>query len=292
MDLPVAVITGAAGGIGLELAKRLRGTHRLALLVRDIDGEAAAIAAAQFDGALVVACDITNQASVEAAVTAVVDRFGVIDVAVSNAGIGVVGAARHLDPEVLAVQLDVNLIGNWRFIHACLPHLERSRGYLLGVASAAAIFAPPGEAHYAASKAGLEALLNVLRVEVAQLGIGVGIAYLLFIDTPMLRDADQDHPDFAQMRALLGPAGRAYPAALAADRLAAGIRRRSRRVFVPPSLRAQYVLRRVAGRFVDREFRRIAVEVDRLTAQKVAARGGFAAGFSQSARITRRDVAG
>jgi NAD(P)-dependent dehydrogenase (short-subunit alcohol dehydrogenase family) len=280
--LPVAVITGAASGIGLETARRLVRTHRVAVL--DLHLGPAERAVQSLSGtAVALQCDITDQESVTTAVDAVIARFGRIDVAISNAGIGAIGAARHLDPDVLAAQLDVNVTGNWRFMHACLPHLVETNGYLLGVASAAAIFSPPGEALYAASKAGLEALLNVVRVEVAHLGVDVGIAYLLFIDTPMVRDADTEHGDFARMRALLpGPAGKAYPVSLAADTLVRAVHRRSRRAFVPSSVRVQYLLRGVIGNVVDRQFRRIAPEVDRLTAQKVAEKGPFEAGFTRA----------
>lgn len=176
MARPVAVITGAASGIGLAVTRRLARTHRVALL--DIDGDAVRQAARDLGGtAFALRCDITDPESVEAAVRAVVEEFGAIDVAVSNAGIGPVGAVRHLDPSVLATVLDVNVTGNWRFIRECLPHVIAGRGYVLGVASAASIFAPPGEGMYAASKAGLEALLDVFRVEVAHLGVGVGVAY-------------------------------------------------------------------------------------------------------------------
>jgi len=280
MSLPVAAITGGASGIGLELARRLAPTHRVALL--DISlGRAEDAAAELGPNAVAVSCDITTQASVSAAVATVVERFGGIDVAVSNAGIGTVGAARHLDPDVLAAQLDVNVTGNWRFMHACLPHLVHSRGYLLGIASAAAITSPPAEAFYSASKAGLEALLNVVRVEVAHLGVAVGIGYLMFIDTPMVREGDRQHSDLATMRAMLpGPAGKTYPVSLAADRLSKGIRRRANRIFVPSSLRWQYYLRGLLGPVTDRGFAQAARHVDRLTQAKVAEKGSVAAAFN------------
>ena len=281
MPTPVAVITGAASGIGLELARRLVDTHRIAML--DIDGAAAQRGAEQVGGdSIAIECYICSQASVNAAIDTVLARFGRIDVAVSNAGIGTVGAARHLDPDVLAAQLEVNLTGNWRFSHACLPALARTGGYLLGIASAAAITAPPAEGFYSASKAGLEALLNVARVEVAHLGIAVGIGYLMFIDTPMVRDGDREHSDLAQMRAMLpGPAGKTYPVSLAADRLAHGIRRRSRRIFVPSSLRWQYALRGLIPPLLDRSFAKMAPQVDRLTETNVRERGPFAAAFNR-----------
>ena len=71
----------------------------------------------------------------------------------------------------------------------------------------------------------------------------------MFIDIPMVREGDREHADLARMRAMVrGPAGRTYPASLAADLLVRGIGRRSRRVLVPASLRAQHLLRGLLGR--------------------------------------------
>lgn len=293
MSSPVAVITGAANGIGLETARRLLSTHRVACLDIDRDGVERATASLGSE-VLALPCDIVDGTSVAAAVDAVVERWGSIDVAVANAGIGSIGAARHLSPDVLATQLDVNLTGNWRFMRACLPHLEASGGYLLAVSSAAAILGPPGEAFYAASKAGLEALLDVVRTEVAHFGVDVGVAYFMFIDTPMVRDGDRDHADLARMRAMLpGAAGKTYPVSAAADALVAAIRGRKRRVFVPRSLRVQHWGRGVLGGLVDRQMRRIAPEVDRLTAEKVRHGGDFESAFSRGTLTAQqRRIAG
>jgi NAD(P)-dependent dehydrogenase (short-subunit alcohol dehydrogenase family) len=276
---PVAVVTGAARGIGLETARRLSATHRVALL--DLDADLLEEAVAEIGNeSISLTCDVVDQVSVDAAVTAVVEHFGRIDVAISNAGIGSAGTARHLDPAALSTQLEVNLTGAWRFLHACLPHVTETRGYLLGVASAAAIMGPPGESFYAASKAGLEALLDTVRVEVAHLGVGVGVAYLIFIDTPMVREGDAQHPDLAMMRKRLpGPAGRMHSVAEAAQALVDAVTGRRNQVFVPTSLRGQYWLRSIIRPLLDRKLRQMAPEVDALTERKVAQRGAYEAAF-------------
>jgi NAD(P)-dependent dehydrogenase (short-subunit alcohol dehydrogenase family) len=274
---PVAVITGAARGIGLETARQLSATHRVALLDRDAPGAERAAAGIGGD-AVHAACDITNAASVASAVADVVERCGGIDVAISNAGIATAGALRHLDPDVLALQLDVNLTGNWRFVHACLPHVIARRGYVLGVASAAAIVAPVGLGAYAASKAGFEHLLNVLRVEIAHLGVDVGVAYFSFIDTDMVRGADARHPAFAGVRARTrGPAGRTLPVSVAGKAIADAVAGRKRTVVAPGLVRAGFWLRGVIGPLVDRESRGNAKTIDRATAEMVAERGPFEA---------------
>ena len=100
MARPVAVVTGAARGIGLETARRLSATHRVALL--DLDAEGAERAAAGLGDAVWARCDITDPDSVATAIDEVVAECGGIDVCISNAGIAAAGALRHLDPDVLA----------------------------------------------------------------------------------------------------------------------------------------------------------------------------------------------
>lgn len=279
MSRPVAVITGGARGIGLETARRLSSSYRVALL--DLDGDGAQQAAANLGGdALWAQCDITDAASVEAAVEQVVADAGGIDVCISNAGISTAGSLRLLDPEVVAAQLNVNVTGNWRFIHACLPHVIARRGYVLGVASAAAIAPTPGLGAYCASKAGFEMLLHSLRLEVAHLGVDVGVAYFAFIDTEMVRGTDRQHPGFNRMReATPGPFAKAIPVGRAGGAIARAVRKRSRVAVAP---RFVGPLRRFRGMLpsaIERESRRMAPEVDAFTAEMVAERGSFGGGL-------------
>jgi NAD(P)-dependent dehydrogenase (short-subunit alcohol dehydrogenase family) len=280
---PVAVITGAARGIGLETARQLSATHRVALL--DIDAAGVERAAAQLGGdAVHAACDITDQDAVTAAVAEVVEACGGIDVAIANAGIATVGAARHLDPDALARQVDVNLVGSWRFLHACLPHVVERRGYLLGVSSASALVAPTGLAFYASSKAGFEHLLDVVRVEVAHLGVDVGVAFFSWIDTDMVRGADARHPAFGRLRSgLRWPAGRTLPVAEAGAVLVDAVAHRRRTVVAPRFVRALYWLRGVIGPVAERDARRNAAAIDAATVEMVAERGAFDAAMGPAA---------
>ncbi|HEY7618813.1 MAG TPA: SDR family NAD(P)-dependent oxidoreductase [Solirubrobacteraceae bacterium] len=278
MARPVAVVTGAARGIGLETARRLSATHRVALL--DLDAEGIEVAAQNLPDAVWAACDITDADAIGGAIEHVVGECGGIDVCISNAGIATGGALRHLDPDVLAAQINVNLTGNWRTIHACLPHVIARRGYVLGVASLAAIVAPLGLGAYGASKAGLEQLLNVLRIEVRHLGVDVGVAYFSWIDTEMVRGGEARFPAFARMRAeLRGPAGKTLPVSAAADAIVRGVERRSRRVVAPGFVGALYRLRGLIPELLDRQAAQVAPDVDRFTAEIVAERGAFDAGL-------------
>jgi short-subunit dehydrogenase len=156
---------------------------------------------------------------------------------------------------------------------------------VLGVASVAALLAPPGLGAYGASKAGLEQLLNVLRLEVRHLGVDVGVAYFLWIDTDMVRGADRMHPGFRAMReSLRGPAGKTLPVAAAANAIVRGVERRSPQVFAPRSVGLMYRLRGLLPELFGREAGKVAPELDRFTAEMVAERGAFAAGLRPDER--------
>jgi NAD(P)-dependent dehydrogenase (short-subunit alcohol dehydrogenase family) len=285
MVRPVAVVTGAAHGIGHAAARRQADTHDVALL--DLDGDGAAAAAAALGGrALGLACDITDPAAIQAAADTVREAFGGVDVVVANAGVALTGSLRHLDPAVLEAQVGVNLTGSWRSIHAFLPMVIERRGYVLGVASVSALLQAPGIGAYAASKAGFEALLRTLRQDVAHLGVDVGIAYFHWIDTDMVRGAERDSPDFAELRAQMrGPAGRTLPVAAAGDAIARGVVARAPRVVAPRWVGVLDRLRGVVAPLADLQGRRVGAQVDRITAEHVRERGALAGAL-------RRDHAG
>src|ERR671936_705178 len=150
-------------------------------------------------------------------------------------------------------------------------HVIARRGYVLAVASLAAIVAPLGLGAYGASKAGLEQLMNVLRIEVAHVGVDVGVAYFSWVDTDMVRGAEAQHRGFAAMReGLRGPAGKTLPVGAAAEAIVRG-------VVAPGFVGWLFRLRGLVPELLDRQAMRIGPEVDRLTAEMVAERGAFAA---------------
>jgi len=279
MSRPVALVTGAAQGIGLATAQRLAPTHRLALL--DLNEEQLERARASCgEDAVAVVCDIAEQDQVERAVAEVVERCGGIDVLFSNAGIGAGGTLRHLDPEVLQAIVDVNMVGNWRVIHACLPSLIERRGYVLANASASALMPALGLGPYAASKAGLEQLMNVLRVEVAHLGVDVGVSYFWFLETDMVRGAERELGDIGGFRTELpGVLGRIAPLEDAVDAIVAAIEGRRRRVVWPRWVSVVYRLRGLLGQRAEAPAMRSAAAMDAATAARVAELGAFDAAF-------------
>ena len=123
-----------------------------------------------------------------------------MDVVVANAGHRR-RRPRALDgPDEWERVIDVNLKGVYRTAHACLPHVIERRGYIVNIASMAAIAHAPMLSAYCATKAGVEAFSNALRTEVAHHGVDVGVAYYSWIDTDMVRGMD-DHPAHTALRA-------------------------------------------------------------------------------------------
>ena len=234
----VIAITGAARGIGAELARQsaARGA-RVALL--GMEGARLAAIAAQLGARHMWAeCDVTDQRALADAFDRVRATLGGIDIVVANAGIASRGPVATSPIEAQVRVVEVNLIGVMRTVHVALPHLVSSRGYILLISSAAAFAAAPGMAPYAASKAGVEQFGNVLRTEAASLGVAVGVAHPSWVDTDLVRDAQRDMPSFASaLRQLPGPLGRVTDVEGCVAVLVDGIERRARRIYVPASLR-------------------------------------------------------
>ncbi|MEV8514812.1 SDR family oxidoreductase [Dactylosporangium sp. NPDC051484] len=242
----VVLVTGAARGIGEHTAREAaaRGA-RLALV--GLEPERLEALAAQLD-AVWFAADVTDQASMAAAVEGVLDAYGRIDAVVANAGVASRGTVATGAVEALVRTVEVNLIGVMRTATACLPHLIAARGYLLIVSSAASFVALPGMAPYCASKAGVEHFGNALRVEVAHHGVAVGTAHPSWVDTDLVRDAQDDLPAFKDtLRRLPPPLGSTTSVERCAAAFADALERRRRKVFVPRGVMFVYWLRTFLG---------------------------------------------
>jgi hypothetical protein len=123
-----------------------------------------------------------------------------------------------------------------------------------------------------------------VRVEVAHLGVDVGVAFFSWIDTDMVRGADARHPAFGQLRSeLRGPAGRTLPVAEAGAVLVDAVAHRRRTVVAPRIVRVAYWLRGVIGPIVDRDARRNAAAIDAATVEMVAERGAYDAAMGPAA---------
>ena len=162
----VALVTGASGGIGAAVARKLHDAGAsVGLLSRR--GEDLGL-----ERGLGVECDVRDRAGVADATKAVVDRFGRLDIAIANAGVGAYGPFLELDPDQVEEMIDVNLKGTLYTAAATLPHLiESGEGDFLSLASVAGLRAFPGESVYNASKFGQLGFTRSLDHELRERGV-------------------------------------------------------------------------------------------------------------------------
>jgi len=271
------LITGAARGIGAECARRLAARGMKISLVGLEPDELRRVAEDCGPDATWFEADVTDDDQLQAAVDGTVERFGSIDVVIANAGIAMGGPVRLADQAAFERVIEINLFGVYRTVRACLPQIVDNQGYVLIVASAAAVFHSPGMAAYSASKAGVEAFGNALRTELRHHGADVGVAYFSWIDTEMVRGADR-HPALGGMRAKLPKAIRkTYPVSAVGDAVVEGVEARSRVVAVPKAfLRTVLPLRGVLTRLTERGAGDGYVQMEKAFEQDIAERGADA----------------
>ncbi|MEU6936500.1 MULTISPECIES: SDR family oxidoreductase [Streptomyces] len=252
----VAVVTGAARGVGEALAHSLSGAGmHVALLGREkatLQEAAASLAGPS----ICVECDVTDRDALADAARRVEAELGPASVVVANAGIAVSGPFGRTAAELWQRVIDVNLIGSANTARAFLPQLTATRGYFLQIASTAAFGAAPMMSAYCASKAGAESFALALRGEVEPDGVQVGIAYLHWTGTDMLTGID-DHPVLEALRRNQPrPARRVHSPARVAQWLTRGITRRAAHIYSPPWLRWCQPLRPLFPALVARITRR------------------------------------
>ena len=183
-------LTGASSGIGegIALALAKRGAV-LGLVARRLEmledlaercGKAGGVARA-------LPADVTDAPAIAQAAASLRDEFGHIDVLVANAGIGGNDdKTRSYDPEAVKKVVDINLLGAVNAVHAVVPDMiERGSGQLVAVSSLAGFRGLPKSAAYSASKAGMTAFFESVRLDLADKGISVTIIHPGFIKTPL-----------------------------------------------------------------------------------------------------------
>ena len=233
----VVLITGPARGIGAETARQLAARGARLSLVGLEPELLAALADELGEGHVWFECDVTDQSALERAAAGTVEALGGIDVVIANAGVASNGTVAVGPIEALVRIIDVNLTGVVRTVSATLSHVTERRGYYLLVSSAAALAPFPGISTYAAAKSGVEQFGNVLRLELAHKGVGVGVAHPSWIDTDMVRDAQNDLAGFRELMGKLpGPFGRVTPLRDCAAAFVEAVERRRRKVYIPRTL--------------------------------------------------------
>ncbi|MGJ5899009.1 SDR family oxidoreductase [Streptomyces niveiscabiei] len=277
LDGQVAVITGAARGVGELLARKLSARGATVALV-GLEPEALKEVSERLHGESGYwYADVTDQDAMNRVAEEVKERFGKVDIVVANAGVAAGGTFLDSDPDAWRRVIEVNLIGSAVTARAFLPVLIESRGYLLQIASLAALTPAPMMSAYCASKSGVEAYAHSLRAEVGYRGVRVGVGYLSWTDTDMVRGADQDDVMRELRQRLPWPANKTYPLGPAVERMADGIERRSSHVYGQWWLRGMQGVRGylpgVIGSVGGREMRRVAPRLSGMSTGLVGAGG-------------------
>lgn len=231
------LITGAARGIGAETARQLAINGARVALVGLEPEKLEALAAELGDGHCWAECDVTDKASMAAAVAKSVKALGGLDAVIANAGIASNGTVAISPVEALVKTVEVNLIGVIQTVSATLPAITESHGYYLIVSSAAALKSMPGSSAYAASKMGVDHFANTFRLEVAHKGIDVGVVYPAWVDTDIVRDQQRDLSSFEEARRKLPwPFSVMTSVDECASAFVEAIAKRRRKTYVPSAL--------------------------------------------------------
>lgn len=245
-------ITGAARGIGAAAAERLYSKGANVALVGLEPERLHKNVARLGERAAAFEVDVTDLEALEQAVAATVERFGAIDVAIANAGIAFEGTLASAPVEHVERTLAVNLMGVWRTDRAVLGEIAKSRGYLLNISSLSALTHAPMMGPYTAAKAGVEALTDTLRMEMAPSGAMVGCAYFGFLDTDLVK-ASFARPSAEMMTAQMpGFLRNPAPVSKAIDAIERGIERRSARVWAPRWIGPMLAMRGVLQPLIER----------------------------------------
>jgi NAD(P)-dependent dehydrogenase (short-subunit alcohol dehydrogenase family) len=213
----VALVTGGASGIGAAIAARLQeGGARVAVLDLNPAGAGADL--------LAVPCDVSDDASVRAAVESVADQLGGLDIVINNAGIGAAGTVADNPDDEWHRVFDVNVVGMVRVTRAALPHLRRSSAAaVVNTASIAATAGLPQRALYSASKGAVLALTRAMAADHIAEGIRVNCVHPGTADTPWVQRLLDAADDPAAERTALEnrqPHGRLVSAEEVADAVA------------------------------------------------------------------------
>ena len=184
-----AIVTGATGGIGLAICKRLgqEGARVVAAGLRQdaLDDAALQIKAAGAPDAFGAVCDVSNEAAVAAAAKACVDRFGRLDVVVNNAGVMTFKPLEDFTPDDWREVVQVDLLGAVHFTREAFHRMGQG-GAIVNIASVHAVMTTPNVAPYAAAKAALLSLTRSTAIEGKAKGIRANAILPGAIDTPML----------------------------------------------------------------------------------------------------------
>ncbi len=194
----VAIITGAAKGIGRAIALELAGKGYFVVInyLSDRDGAEKSLSLVEAAGGSgeIYLFDVRDSTGAEKVVADIAQRLGRIDVLVNNAGIIKDGLFMMMEQKNWQAVVDTSLNGFYNMTRPVIEHMVRARsGSVVSLSSASSLLPNRGQANYSAAKAGLNAASRVVASEVARLGIRVNVVAPGLIETDMIADAPKDH---------------------------------------------------------------------------------------------------
>jgi NAD(P)-dependent dehydrogenase (short-subunit alcohol dehydrogenase family) len=260
-----AVVTGAARGVGEQVALAVARRGARVAVVGHEEAELARVAARCREAGATAhfwPADVTDERRMTAVAGEVGRRLGPASVVVANAGIAAGGPFDRTDLVTWRRVVEVNLVGSAVTARVFLPALLATRGYYLQISSLAALAPAPMMTAYGASKAGVEAFAHALRAEVAHRGVAVGVARLSWTDTDMIRAAE-DHLVMREVRLHMPwRASRVHALDGVGERLATGIEHRRPLLGLPPWLRLVPAVRPLLPSLVAHRARRVLSRLD------------------------------
>jgi NAD(P)-dependent dehydrogenase (short-subunit alcohol dehydrogenase family) len=261
------LVTGAGSGIGAATSRALVAAGANVVLVDLHQAPLDDLVASLGPQTLAVAADVTDRAAMAAAVATAVARFGSLDVCLANAGIAAASPTtiRGSSVEEFERIIEVDVLGTWRTVWACLPEITKNNGHVLVTSSVYAFFNGIGNAPYAMSKAAVESFGRSLRGELAGTGATAGVLYPGWVSTPIIKASHEDHPAAQQLLRLGFPGPFLTPITpeRIAEDIVRGIEHRSARIICPsrwtPVFAARGVVNIVGDAILDRHRRMQAV---------------------------------
>ena len=207
----VALVSGASRGIGRAVAHALAGAGATVVGTATSEPGAEAITRdlAQAGGTgCGMRLDVTERGAVEPLLATIKAQFGTVSILVNNAGVARDALALRLNDAHWDSVIDTNLSGPFRLVRGCLKDMMRLRkGRIINIGSVVASTGNPGQANYAAAKAGLEGMTRALAREVASRGITVNTVAPGFIETDMTRELTDEQSDVLQAQIPVGRFG-------------------------------------------------------------------------------------